>query len=410
MDISCYEKLCTGCMRLRGKQDGPCEHCGWDASGYSSVPHHLPPRSIVNGKYLVGRVLGEGGFGITYIGFNLNLELRVAIKEYFPSGMVTRQASGDTRSVTPFTGEAGEQYQKGLERFVGEAKVLAKFYSLPGIVSVKDYFRENGTAYIVMEYVDGITLKQTLKDRGGRLPIEETLSIVAPVMESLAQVHGAGLIHRDISPDNIMLTERGAKLIDFGAAREFASAEERSRSVIFKMGYAPWEQYQTRGEQGPWTDVYALCATIYKCITGETPPEALERMGEDPLQPPSRLGIFIKPQVEAALLKGLAVMKKDRHQDITQLSRALQGIASEPYLKAEPNAKTKKNISLPKWIWAAFGSVAGLALVLIIVLSGGKKEPGAALWKLRYRLPPQPQRLSPKFSIQGETHRSISGT
>ncbi|HWR23752.1 MAG TPA: DUF5050 domain-containing protein [Feifaniaceae bacterium] len=376
-DLSYYEKLCAGCMKTRGKQEGPCEHCGWEASRYVCAPHHLPLRSIVNGKYLVGRVLGEGGFGITYIGFDLNLELRVAIKEYFPSGMVTRQSSGDTRSVTPFTGEAGEQYKKGLERFVGEAKILAKFYALPGIVSVKDYFRENGTAYIVMEYVDGVTLKQTLKDRGGRLPAEETLSLMTPVMESLAQVHGAGLIHRDISPDNIMLTERGAKLIDFGAAREYASEEDRSRSVIFKMGYAPWEQYQSRGEQGPWTDVYALCATIYKCVTGETPPEALERMGEDPLLPPSRLGVSIPPQVEGALLKGLAVMKKDRYQDIPQLARALRGMASESHAEPGTGSEQKPRKAMPKWLWPAAGSAAALALVLLLARNGGGKDPGA---------------------------------
>ncbi len=372
-DLSYYEKLCTGCMRPRGKQEGPCEHCGFDAAGYVSAPHHLSPRSIVNGKYLVGRVLGEGGFGITYIGFDLNLELRVAIKEYFPSGMVTRQVTGDTRSVTPFTGEAGEQYRKGLERFVGEAKTLAKFYALPGIVSVKDYFRENGTAYIVMEFVDGVTLKQTLKNRGGRLPVEETLSILTPVMESLAQVHNAGLIHRDISPDNIMLTERGAKLIDFGAAREYASVEERSRSVIFKMGYAPWEQYQTRGEQGPWTDVYALCATIYKCVTGETPPEALERMGEDSLSPPSRFGISILPQVEFALLKGLAVVKKDRYQDIPQLALALRGAAPEPAAKPSFSVVAEPKKALPKWLLPAAGCAAALVLVLVIAL-GGKED------------------------------------
>lgn len=373
VDLSYYETLCTGCMKPRGKQEGPCEHCGFDASQYVCAPHHLLLRSIVSGKYLVGRVLGEGGFGITYIGFDLNLELRVAIKEYFPSGMVTRQVTGDTRSVTPFTGEAGEQYKKGLERFVGEAKILAKFYALPGIVSVKDYFRENGTAYIVMEYVDGVTLKQTLKNRGGRLPVEETLSIVTPVMDSLAQVHEAGLIHRDISPDNIMLTERGAKLIDFGAAREYASAEDRSRSVIFKMGYAPYEQYQSRGEQGPWTDVYALCATIYKCITGETPPEALERMGEDPLLPPSRFGIPILPQVEAALLKGFAVFKKDRYQDIGQLSRGLRGTVPEPFKKSAFSVVQEPNKAPPKWLWPALGSAAALVLILLLALNGGEK-------------------------------------
>ena len=224
--------------------------------------------------------------------------------------------------VSPFSGEKKEYYNTGLNKFVNEAKSLAKFYALPGIVAVKDFFRENGTAYIVMEFVDGVTLKQRLAQLGGKMPADEALSMMRPLMKSLAQVHTTGIIHRDISPDNIMLTKSGeVKLLDFGAARDYVS--DNSKTVQLKPGYAPEEQYRTRGVQGPWTDVYALCATIYRMITGETPPESLERKSEDPIIPPSRKGAQITNLAENALLKGLAVMQKDRFQNVGALYNAL---------------------------------------------------------------------------------------
>ncbi len=325
-DLSYYESLCAGCMRPRGKQEGPCEHCGWDEAGY--VPWGLPPRSIVGGKYLVGRILDGDGFSITYMGFDLNLELRIAIREYFPCRIVTRHA-GSARLVTAYTGKEGE-CREWFDRFVTEAKTLAKFYALPGIVLVKDYFRENGTAYIVMEHIDGITLKKTLENRGGRLPVKETLAILAPVMEALEQMHGAGVVHRDISPDSIVLTAQGAKLMGFGAAEEYAQSMEDYSGPLRVNRYLPCEQYQMCGEQGPWTDVYALCATIYTCVTGKMPPEAVGRAEKDTLRPPSRFGVFIAPWVESALLKGLAIRKKDRYQDIPRLAAALHVERAQP--------------------------------------------------------------------------------
>ena len=356
VDFSYYETLCTGCMEPHGKQDGPCPRCGFDAAGYEAPPHQLRPGSILNGKYLVGRSLGEGGFGITYIGFDLNLELRVAIKEYYPNGLVTRQVSG-TMSVMPFTSQ-GEQYSKGLERFVQEARSLAKFHNLNGIVSVKDFFRENATAYIVMEYIEGETLKQYIARKGGKLPAEEALSLLRPVMESLALVHGAGIIHRDISPDNIMLTKRGAKLIDFGAAR----MHEENAHVFLKAGYAPLEQYRKHGELGPWTDVYALCATIYRCVTGETPPESVERLLDDALKPPLALGAALAPFQQDALLKGLSVKGYNRYQDIPELIWALQ---NEPPLPPPLPPLPWKSVLLKLAGWALVVLVAVLLLSLL---------------------------------------------
>ena len=315
--------LCFNCMKEK-KEPGSCPHCGFDPEAYEAEPHHLPLGTILAGKYLVGRVLGEGGFGITYVGWDLNLELKVAIKEYYPNGFVTRNSTFN-RTLTVLTGSRGEFFQKGLDKFVDEARRLGKFWQLPGIVSVKDYFQENKTGYIVMEFAEGHTLKEILKKSSqGRLPPERVFAMMRPVMKSLNKVHEAGLIHRDISPDNLMVARDGrVKLIDFGAARDFLAEGEKSLSVMLKPGYAPEEQYRSRGKQGPWTDVYGLCATMYRAITGQVPEESLDRVAEDTLRSPSQLGIPIAPWQENALMQGLAVFQRYRLQSMEELEAAL---------------------------------------------------------------------------------------
>ncbi len=388
------ERLCMGCMASIEDNTAPCPHCGWLDSNDERSPHQLPTQTILNGKYLVGRVLGEGGFGITYLGWDINLDMKVAIKEYYPSGFVSRETTFTT-TVTPFAGDKREAYLGGLTRFVGEAKSLAKFYSLPGIVSVKDFFKENGTAYIVMEYVDGITLKQHLKELGGKLPAGLVFDMVKPLMKSLGQMHAAGIIHRDISPDNIMITSEGnIKLLDFGAARNISTDGAKSLSVLLKPGYAPEEQYRSRGSQGPWTDVYALSATIYKAMTGETPPESMERMHEDILVPPSKLGVDLNEVQENTILRGLAILQKDRYQsvedfydalfssshDTTKSIGATMVIEKEELMEAKPNTseaaipqKTDRKSNIPK-VLTATAIVVIAAVILIFALIKGRSE------------------------------------
>ncbi|MCI8550768.1 MAG: DUF5050 domain-containing protein [Lachnospiraceae bacterium] len=284
--------------------------------------HQLSPDTILNGKYLIKRVIGEGGFGITYEGVDLNLELKVAIKEYYPSGFVTRGNS----AVIAYAGSSEEYYEKGKKSFLNEAKTLARFQFLPGIVGVRDFFLENNTAYIVMEFLDGMTLKEYVNQSGGRLPAKQILDFMRPVIGSLAQVHGEGLIHRDISPENIIITKKGqVKLLDFGAAREISPSGEKSLSVLLKPGYAPEEQYRTHGEQGPWTDVYGLCATIYRCMTGNAPEEPLERVRWDRLKAPSACGAQTTEKQDAVLMKGLALYAENRYQTVSELEMALYG-------------------------------------------------------------------------------------
>ena len=316
-----FNKLCIHCLRNVDNIDEieKCPYCGKPVKTAPAVHHQLKPFTILAGKYLVGEVLGEGGFGITYVGFDLNLELRVAIKEFYPNGYATREAN-ITSNLTVYEGRDKEYVEKWKSNFIKEARSLAKCAHLPGIVGVKDFFQENNTAYIVMEYLEGVTLKEHIKKVGGKIPAEQLISSIEPVIRSLQEIHERDLIHRDISPDNIMLLSDGSvKLLDFGAARDYSENEEKSLSVMLKPGYAPEEQYRTKGKQGPWSDVYALCATMYRCITGVAPIESMERLRKDELKKPSELGIVINPKIEQAILKGMAVYSEERYQSMEQL-------------------------------------------------------------------------------------------
>ena len=311
---------CAACMGELNSEDAKCT-CGYDNSTCYNPPHCLQIGGVLSDEYVIGKVIGEGGFGITYVGWDKGLDIKVAIKEYFLSGCSSRNTTVSS-DITTSTVEDGELFEKHKLKFVNEAKVLAGFQKENGIVSVYRFFRENNTAYIVMEYVEGITLKEYLKKRG-TLTVDETIGMLGPVMRSLAKIHEKNLIHRDISPDNIMITSSGlGKLIDFGAARE-SSFGNKSLSVVLKHGYAPVEQYQSHGVQGPWTDVYALSATIYRCITGKIPMEAIERMTGEQI---STLKDFVpncNPYVDSVIMKGLSVSKDDRYQTIGELKDAL---------------------------------------------------------------------------------------
>ncbi|MDL2218583.1 serine/threonine protein kinase [Christensenellaceae bacterium OttesenSCG-928-M15] len=335
-------KLCLNCMQYTLNEQGSCGYCGANANAGAQSPHHLAPYTVLGAKYLVGKVLGEGGFGITYLGWDINLEIKVAIKEYYPLGAVTRNTTIDD-NVSALKGNTEQVFQTGRERFVEEARRLAKFYNLPGIVSVKDFFLENGTAYIVMEFVEGANFRDHLEARGGRIQEEEALALFKPLITSLAKVHQTGMIHRDISPDNIMITPEGEiRLIDFGAARDF-NDENKSLSVMLKPGYAPEEQYRSRGKQGPYTDIYALCATMYRAIEGEKPPEAMERVLEDTL---TGFSAPISNNTASAILKGLAVRQENRFQTLDELYKALY-MARETPVAALPAITPKQNKSRP---------------------------------------------------------------
>ena len=311
---------CYHCMKeinSDGKEAKFCPFCGSKPTA-KNPPHHLPAGTVLHDKYIVGSSIGEGGFGITYIGVDKTLDLRIAIKEYFPSGYANRN-SAVSLDVSRNMNNPEDFFGHGRENFLREAKSIALFSSEDGIVDVRDYFNENNTAYIVMEYLDGETLGKHVNG-SGTFAAEEIFTLLLPIMSSLKKMHRQGIIHRDISPDNIMYLKSGSlKLMDFGSARYFSSAEQKTMSITLKPGYAPYEQYSANGNQGPWTDVYGLCATIYKCITGEVPPDSLDRFQDDTLKKPSELGADITPELEDVLMYGLALRQSERCQSMSEL-------------------------------------------------------------------------------------------
>src|SRR5580658_4476735 len=315
--------LCVGCME-DDSGDPVCPKCGRPFELPPKNSLQLKPRTMLRDQYLIGRALGHGGFGITYLAWDIGLEAKLAVKEYMPNGVAGR-ASGDTK-VLAYSDQTKPEFDWGLDRFLDEARTLKKFSKYPGIVSVDTIFRDNGTAYLVMEYLDGWTFEDFVKRRGGKIAWETALRIMLPVLDALAAVHAEGILHRDISPDNIYLTRAGqVKLIDFGAARNALGQKSRNLSIILKEGYAPEEQYRASGIQGPWTDVYATAATLYHAITAKIPQPALDRQAEDKVERPSALGVEIDPREEAALMKALSIKASDRFPSMEDFKASLTG-------------------------------------------------------------------------------------
>ncbi len=300
---------------------GVCPHCGVDDRQLVPAANAMPAGTILRGRYLVGRVLGVGGFGITYLALELNSQQKVAIKEYMPTNLASRRLH-DT-AVYVFSGESTGHYRVGLTKFLEEAQTLARFRTHPNIVAVRDFFHENNSAYIVMEFLEGVTLREYVRRKGGKLSVEEAVVLLMPVMDALKAVHQEGLLHRDISPENIYLTSRGfVKLLDFGAARHAMGAVSQNLSVILKPGYAPEEQYRATGKQGAWTDVYALAATLYFMLSGRVPQDSLDRLDRDEMQTLSELGVKLPDTLEAVLCKALSVRAADRFDSMEAFQTA----------------------------------------------------------------------------------------
>ncbi len=283
-------------------------------------PKALKPGTMLAGKYLIERVLGQGGFGITYKAQDTKLDEYFAVKEFFPDGLVYRQ----DKSVIPYHGERTENFEYGKKSFLEEAKTLAQFIDNKGVVRIYRYFEENNTAYFVMNYIEGKNLDAYIKEHGGRITVEDAQRILVPVMDALAAVHRQGIIHRDVTPDNIYIRKDGSIiLIDFGAARFSLGDKNRNLDVILKPGFAPKEQYSKNGTQGAYTDIYSLGATFYFAVTGERPQDSFERILEDEVVPPSGMGVSISPSTEAAVMRAMAVRAEDRFQSMEDFKAAL---------------------------------------------------------------------------------------
>lgn len=319
--------ICLSCFQNTGGLN-PCPHCGSDAAHIQVSPQHITPGTVLNQNYLIGKALGQGGFGITYIGWDLNAWRIVAVKEYYPSGLVTRERG---LFIAPIDEDAKTKLKKGVNLFFKEALILGNFSSHPNIVNVLHFFRQNNTAYIVMEYIHGKSLKDYLQARGGSISFTEAMQILCPIMLALDDLHHTGLLHRDIAPDNIYLTVDGhSKLLDFGAARFNFGEETQNAAAVIKPGYAPLEQYTGSGiEQGSWTDVYAMGATFYRALTGKLPTAAPDRAMGRELQSPRELGVNIPEPADKAIMHAMCLKPEERYVSIRSFEEDIEHAAAD---------------------------------------------------------------------------------
>lgn len=353
-------KLCMGCMNQMDEKLTVCPHCGFNEAALRQESYYLKPGTIIGGKYIVGKALSYGGYTVTYIGMDAEKNRKVMIKEYLPSDFSTR-SEGDTE-VTIYSGDACEQFEQGLTTFLNEANRIGQLHNTQGIMRVYDCVAENDTGYVISEYLEGKTLKQIMEE-GKRFPVQEAKEFVCRILEGLRQVHPLNIIHCDISPETILVTNTGEiKLLDFGATRYVTTANSKSLAIILKQGFAPEEQYRSRGERGPWTDVYALGAVMYYMITGVVPVESVDRALMDELKEPSKLGIQIPPNIENALMNALNVYQKDRTPSAEIFYQELN---SPQVSRIQVKKQKYETGKFPTW--AKF-LVAGL---LCVVVAGG---------------------------------------
>ena len=321
---------CPNCMRVleNGAGHRLCPNCGFDFSRYPQPQNALPWYTLLHDRYRVGRVLGQGGFGITYIGFDTNLQCKVAIKEYYPRGVVVRDASRSHSLTWPVSQNAKEK-ESGCAGFLREARKMARIGNIPGIVRVIDTFTENDTSYIIMDYLEGVTLRKYIMVNGP-ISFERCLDMLRPLCVSIDRIHQKGMIHRDISPDNIMVLGDGTVwLLDFGAAKDNAVGAGESSIVVARSGFSPSEQYSGKNI-GPWTDVYALCATMYFCVSGRSLPDVNERIQDDSIQwGPAE----VSDRIRDTFQQGLSIRYSDRIQSVSELIDRLDGDEDKGPLK-----------------------------------------------------------------------------
>ena len=326
------KRICDNCFTEIKSE--PCKTCSYKKSLYHPEPGILPVGTILKHRYHIGQVLGRGGFGITYKAYDSQNDVIVAIKEYYPNGIAHRDTGTTQMSVTDSS--QTDAFKSGADKFFEEAKTVSRFNGNPNIVNVYEFFYENSTVYYVMEYLEGCDLKYYIKNNGGKISQGKVMTVLNVVTDALVITHSLNVLHRDISPDNIFIQGDGSvKLIDFGAARQVLAEQSKSLSVILKQGFAPLEQYQRKGKQGPWTDIYALGATCLYALTGVIPDDATERIEEPELGNASDYGI--DEDFWKIIEKCLAIRTADRYQNVLELKQDLAGlgIVPEPLIKEE---------------------------------------------------------------------------
>lgn len=312
--------LCLNCFRIKGDYE-MCPYCGYMENDPPKEVFQLKPGTILQSRYIIGESIGYGGFGITYKAYDTILSIVVAVKEFFPAGLVNR-AEGEIR-VGVFSGNKAEEYEKLKNRFIEEARNLALFAKEKDIVNVFDYFEANGTAYIIMEHVDSPIMKQVIKEKG-KLQEQQAVQYICAVLRAIQKIHNQGIIHKDVSPDNIFLiSEDQIKIFDFGAAKLKNGNNEKNMSIVVKAGYAPPEQYRSNSRQDIRMDIYAAGAVLYQLLTGEKPAEALDRCEKDTLRSPQQLGITCSDSVNKAVMKAMALNPEERYGSAGEFCIAL---------------------------------------------------------------------------------------
>lgn len=328
------KQLCSSCFAAIKKE--PCKKCGYCSNSYVPDNMVLPVGSILMGNFLIGRVLGKGGFGITYQAYDVRYDYHIAIKEYFPIELALRDA-GETTLIARDK-KSSELFRKGVEKFYNEAGFVSEFNGNPNIVSVYQLFYENNTAYFTMEYLSGITLKDYVS-RVGTITPEQAAYIADNVANALVDVHSKNVLHRDVSPDNIMLCHDGSvKLLDFGAARQVFPEGSQLLSVILKPGFAPLEQYMRKGKQGEWTDIYSLGASLYYAMTTHIPDDPQNRFEDD--SELERYMYNIPPELRAVITRAMEVKYSDRYQSSREFADVLAAVP----IKRKP-VKVPTNLS-----------------------------------------------------------------
>lgn len=361
-------ELCMNCFGVKGQFE-VCPFCGYVEGTKPKQPHYLIPGTILAKHFIVGTVIGSGGFGITYRCYDTMLGVIVAVKEFYPTGLVNR-SPGETR-VGLLSEEKEKQYKEQIKRFLAEAQSIAQFGKAKDIVNVYDYFEENNTAYIIMEYIDGLLLKDHL-EKQGRMSVKASLALIDPIMEAVEKIHAQGIIHRDISPDNIFITsDNSIKIFDFGAAKLTGSQQRGLGEKVVKVGYSAPEQYRNNDKQGYYTDIYSIGAILYQMITGQKPIESTEREIKDELKSPLELGIAIDENLDRTIMEALAVEPGFRFKGLRQMRDALNNRRLAEY----PKEKQRKQKRKRGWLAAASilliaAIVIGIALVNTVLKEG----------------------------------------
>lgn len=351
-------KLCMGCMNQVADHEIVCPHCGFNETTLRQESYYLDPGTIVGGKYIVGRVMSYGGHTVSYLGYDAEKNQKVIIKEYLPSDFSTR--SDGEKEVTIYSGDAETQFMQGLTNYLNESSRIQQLGHVDGIADIYDCLAENETGYVISEYVEGQSLK-AIMDSGKKYSVSATVSVIKKILNGLRQVHPLDVIHCDIAPETVMITDNGEiKLTDFGATRYVTTANSKSLAIILKQGYAPEEQYRSKGVRGPWTDVYAVAAVMYRMITGIVPQESVERALMDELKEPSKMGVQIPTHIENALMNALNVYQEERTPSAEVFLKELNNKET----KRRKVKRAKKSVAkVPIW---AKTLVAGLALVVVV--------------------------------------------